>query len=88
MERPDGFKLPLNTRLWRSQTETSRCGLYLLYNEERSFLPLTVTGDVDEYGWPYISEGHHDAWSRLTTEQQQMLRDRAKVLVVAQRLSA
>lgn len=81
-------ELLLGTRLWRSQTETSRCGLYLLYNEERSFLPLTVTGDADEYGWPYISEGHHDAWSRLTTEQQQMLRDRAKVLVVAERLSA
>lgn len=81
-------ELLLDTRLWRSQTETNRCGLYLLYNEERSFLPLTVTGDVDEYGWPYISGAHHDAWNQLTTEQQQMLRDRAKVLVVVERLSA
>jgi hypothetical protein len=81
-------ELLLDTRLWRSQTETSRCGLYLLYNEERSFLPLTVTGDADEYGWPYISGAHHDTWSRLTAEQQQALRDRAKALVVVERLSA
>ncbi len=62
-------ELLLGTRLWRSPTETSRCRMYLMYNEERNFLPITATGDVDGYGWPYLGAAHHDTWSRLTTEQ-------------------
>ena len=88
MQWSTDLNLLSNTRLWRSQTETSRCGLYLLYNKKQNFLPITATGDVDECGWPYIAEAHHDTWSRITAEQQQMLRDRAKVLVVVERLSA
>lgn len=88
MPAPTTEELLKSTRLWRSQTETHRCGLYLVYNRsERSFLPITEAGDVDASGWTLLSGIHHDTWNQLTIEQQQALRERAKVLVVMNRLA-
>lgn len=72
-------------RLWRSSTE--KAGLYLMYALGRSFLPITDAGDVDESRWSWLSGVHHDTWNQLTIEQQQTLREHAKVLVVAWRLA-
>lgn len=87
MPAPTTEDLPKNTRLWRSQSEAHRCGLYLLYHDSRDFLPITEAGDVDASGWTLISGVHHDTWNQLTIEQQQALRERAKVLVVMNRLA-
>lgn len=87
MPVPTTEDLLKNTRLWHSQTETYRSGLYLLYHDSRSFLPITEAGDVDVPGWSLLSGVHHDAWNQLTIEQQQALRERAKVLVVMNRLA-
>jgi hypothetical protein len=88
MPVPTTEELLKSTRLWRSQTETHRCGLYLVYNRsERSFLPITEAGDVDASGWRFIANDHYTTWNQLTIEQQQALRDRAKVLVVMERLA-
>lgn len=72
-------------RLWRSPIEKN--GLYLMYALCRSFAPITGAGDVDESRWSRLSGVHHDTWNQLTIEQQQTLREHAKVLVVTWRLA-
>lgn len=84
MSVPTTEDLLKNTHLWSESTDGWS---YLVYRSDRSFVPITGAGEVDDSRWRFIANDHYTTWNQLTIEQQQALRDRAKVLVVMERLA-